>query len=243
MATKKLKKILVSYLIVNYKQKIDLDLLITSLPEKSFGVEYEILIFDNSTELNSKDYPYVFSLGKNIGYGRAVNFLSQKAVGEYLVIMNPDVNILRPLISAFKKYKKLSLQKGLLGLGQSEKVYSLPLLTYLSKKRRFSGYAFIIHKNLFKSIGGFNPEYFMYFEDSDLNERLYKLGIKAVNLRRPFVSHKKTYVNISSQLRKYFYYESLLLFLKDHRRVYYFLFSPLLIFLLKIYTHARPKNK
>jgi len=243
MVTKRLKKVEVSYLIVNYKQKSDLDLLLKDIGNNSKGLEYEVLIFDNSTELVVNDYSNLFCFNKNIGYGKAVDYLSTKSEGDYLIIINPDVRIVKPLKSAISKYKKLPLQKGLLGLGKSEKQYITPLLNFLFNKKRFSGYAFIIHKQLFKSTGGFDPHYFMYFEDSDLFENLKTLGIGSASFKKPFVIHTKTYTNISSMHRKYYYYNSLIVFLSKHKKTLYYIFAPFikLMLILPIYSSQKVK--
>lgn len=228
MAIKKLKKTEVSYLIVNYNQEKDLASLIKDIRKNSTGLEYEILVFDNSGEIKQSTDFKLFTFDENIGYGPAINYLSTQAKGRNLLVLNPDVKIVKPLREAVSSYEKSGIKKGILGLGKDEKQYGIPLFSSFKKKKRFSGYAFIISKELFKVVGGFSSDYFMYFEDSDLCERLKTFKVYSDFTETSYIKHKKTYKNLKFRKRKLYYYESLLIFLKQHRKVaYYFYFVPL----------------
>jgi len=52
-----------------------------------------------------------------------------------------------------------------------------------------NGAAMMIRRELFEKIGGFDPEYFMYFEESDLCMRVAKLGFTAHYTPRAHVLH------------------------------------------------------
>lgn len=239
MAIKKLKKTDVSYLIVNYNQEEELEPLIRNIKEKSKDLEYEILIFDNSGEVAQSRGYKVFSSSKNIGYGPAVNYLSTKATGKNLIVLNPDVEIVRPLSDAVFAYESSNIKNGIMGLGDAEKQYSVPLLVWLSNTRRFSGYAFIINKELFKITGGFSLDYFMYFEDSDLYEKLKEFKIFSSSTEFAYVKHKKTYKNLDFKKRKFYYYQSLLTFLRTHRRFAYYLFYFPVQVLIRLHNPSR----
>jgi GT2 family glycosyltransferase len=80
---------------------------------KKFSNNFKIIIVENSNDIAFKKlvenrYQNVdIYLKKNIGYGRAVNFASQKVKTKYFFVMNPDTkiykNTLNNLINAAKK--------------------------------------------------------------------------------------------------------------------------------------------
>src|SRR5690606_19862568 len=73
-----------------------------------------------------------------------------------------------------------------------------------------SGSAFLITRSLFLKLRGFDSEYFMYFEDSDLCWRAVLSGETIEVVPNAIVTHdyepipKTNYFNLS---KKYFYYE------------------------------------
>lgn len=52
-----------------------------------------------------------------------------------------------------------------------------------------SGSCLLLRREAFTAVGGFDPEYFMYFEDLDLGERLGKAGWQNVYVPSAVVSH------------------------------------------------------
>ena len=83
---------------------------------KRFSKNFKIIIVENSNDeafkifVESKYKNVDIYLKKNIGYGRAVNFASQKVKTKYFFVMNPDTkiykNTLNNLINAAKKIDK-----------------------------------------------------------------------------------------------------------------------------------------
>ncbi len=230
-----IKKPEISVLLVNYKQKKELYNLLKSLPEFLKYISYEVLVFDNSLDLEeSKDF-YLFSKNKNIGYGAAINYLSLKATGAFLLILNPDVKLSGILVKEYKKFLKYQdFNKGILSLGAADKLYTLPVFSKLSKKKRFSSYAFLISTNLFRIIGGFDWNYFMYFEDDDLALKLNKFDIVSVYPNTPLARHVKSYKNTPFKKRKRYYYKSLIWFLRKNKKILGYFFIPFVYIKLKL---------
>jgi N-acetylglucosaminyl-diphospho-decaprenol L-rhamnosyltransferase len=52
-----------------------------------------------------------------------------------------------------------------------------------------SGSCMLLHRDAFESVGGFDPSYFMYFEDLDLCERLAAAGWSSVYVPSALVTH------------------------------------------------------
>ncbi|MBP7859977.1 hypothetical protein KA001_03405 [Patescibacteria group bacterium] len=208
-----LKKPKISVLLVNYKQGGDLARVTKSL-QKYFGDLAEYLVFNNSSEkLNIKGVS-LYSKQRNIGYAAAINYLSRKSKGKYLLVLNPDNEILVDPKNALHelienpKYKIISLSK------TNNVLYKIPFFSkFIKTEKRFSSCAFIIEKSVFQELGGFDEHFFMYFDDDDLAIRLKKAGIKTMQPKTEYIKHKKTYKNESTLKRKFLYSKSQLYFL------------------------------
>lgn len=82
-----------------------------------------------------------------------------------------------------------------------EFLHGIPQKILYGKKRNFnpsdkikeisfiSGAAIMVRKNVIQSIGGFDPDFFMFFEDTDLCFRINKTGWKLFNLPAAQIIH------------------------------------------------------
>lgn len=224
------KKVDISILIVNYNQKKDLMLLLNSFKKLFKKITYEVLVFDNYSHLNKSNFYSLCSAGKNIGYGAAINYLAMRAKGNNFLIINPDTTLKNNIERTYKKFANKGIPYGVCSLGLKEKLYTVPFFARFTKKYRFSSFAFFVNKNVFKSLGGFDPNYFFYFEDDDFALEMLKFKIKTYYPKNVCAEHKKTYTNISYCKRHYLYYSSLSYFLKkNHITGFIFFYIPLKI--------------
>jgi GT2 family glycosyltransferase len=70
-------------------------------------------------------------------------------------------------------------------------------------------------KSTFEEIKGFDPRFFMYFEETDLQRRLIERGYTNFLIKGPRITHLEGRSNIS--MKKYkFYYKSMWLYFKKH---------------------------
>lgn len=176
------------------------------LLKKNFDVlkKFKCIIYDNSScELTSNllksftNIKYIKSK-KNIGYGRANNLAVAEADTKYILILNPDIKIddlaISNLYSSFLKYQNCGI------IGPS--LYDENLvrrtngsISFLKKKinsptrvkiQKFCegdacydyiiGCALFMEKTFFERIGGFDNDFFLYFEDNEICDRVYKNG-------------------------------------------------------------------
>lgn len=80
-----------------------------------------------------------------------------------------------------------------------------------------SGAAILINKDLFKKIGGFDEQYFMYFEENDLCLAVEKLGKKVVYFPEAKIIHYLSRATAKvPQLAKNRFFESRYHFFKKH---------------------------
>ena len=146
---------------------------------------------------------------ENIGYGRANNQGAAEAQTELVFFVNPDVILLDStlgcLADASRSYRQASAFGPAIQLEdgkQSFRRYSLlaPGRESLSSPKRgwpkfdqevpvLSGSALVVRKRDFDSVGGFDPEIFLYHEDDDLCLRLKANCGPLMWIRKARVTH------------------------------------------------------
>lgn len=149
--------------------------------------------------------------GGNVGYGAAANHGARGAVGEWLVVANPDIvwtpGALDRLIEAGDRWPRAGVlgpqivtMDGRLypssrtlpslgrGLGHAVFGWFWPTNPWTRGYRReigpptegrtgwLSGSCLLLRRAAFEQVGGFDPRYFMFFEDVDLCERMQRAG-------------------------------------------------------------------
>src|SRR3989344_5736427 len=162
-----------------------------------------------------KEKARIVENGGNLGYAKGNNLASKKANGEFLVFLNPDAKFidgdLFDVISLFddedigiiggkiisldgkkelscgKFYNPLNILLLTLGLEESLGVRFAP-----NKKQKVdfvSGGFLFIRRKLFERLNGFDENYFMYVEDSDLCYQAKKKGFKVLYSNKATVQH------------------------------------------------------
>jgi len=171
----------------------------------------QIIIVDNNSTDNTqqlfsrlKDVVYIKN-NSNLGFSRANNIGATKALGEYLLFLNSDMEILDSKLTDMVKYLESHPDVGLIGpkflnpdlslqgsvfppqtvfnafkeywLGQvySYSKYS-PITNHPTKVWSISGGAILISKNLFTQIKGWDERYFFYYEDMELCRQVRNLN-------------------------------------------------------------------
>lgn len=171
----------------------------------------------------------------NIGFGSAVNRGAKHARGNFLVILNPDTRVQKgffsKLLEEFVQNEKMAilgprlytssghiqewstgrevtfwdLLRNNAGIPRSKKVWES------STKREahwVSGAALAIRKKVFEKLGGFDENFFMYFEDIDLCKRARALGKKVYYCPNISVFHAEGGSRMQKKDRKRIYYAS-----------------------------------
>jgi N-acetylglucosaminyl-diphospho-decaprenol L-rhamnosyltransferase len=138
----------------------------------------------------------------NIGFGRACNLGAERASGDWLLFANPDLAIERvPTLAAVAPSARYGIRAGLISEQGSSYRSSLRAEQTLAEdaiaqllyrlvprdlsrfipKRRWparwaSGALFLCRRHEFAAVGGFDPRFFLYFEDRDLSARYRSAG-------------------------------------------------------------------
>ena len=168
---------------------------------KNLTQKIQILIIDNSKDEDlkkeiSKYQNIKIIFMENKGYGSAINYARTFIKTKYFFIFSPDVNnVSTKLISIFENKANMIKKFGAIGprfLNVKEKSHRQ---TDVKKKigniDSISGAAMFFDTNIFDDIGGFDENFFLYFEETDYCKRARKKGYKIYQLNNTKVGHNK----------------------------------------------------
>jgi len=157
---------------------------------------------DNSKEILIKEKIVLIKNPENSGFAKGNNIGVKQAKGEYFLFLNSDMELIDNTLMEMFKFHKAN-NSGITGpkflnIDLSPQGSVFPPQTPLNAFKEFflgqkayskyvpntlkpiqvwciSGGCVLISQELFKTIGGWNEKYFMYFEDLDLCRSVRKL--------------------------------------------------------------------
>jgi len=191
---------------------------------------------DKLSELIEDIKPFkakVIEVNENIGFGRAHNLGCCEKRGEFILFLNPDTKVPRgafkEMLSVIESDKKVGIVGPVLvdhnGRAAEESYGFNKTPLSIIKNKLFpsghedenenifevdwvSGGAMLIRKNLFDELGGFDENYFMYFEDVDLCLQAKKRGYKIMVHPSIRIFHQSGQSFADNQNKKKYYYDS-----------------------------------
>ena len=226
--------------------------------------DFEFIIFDNNSNDGSSEYiqqnfPQVRLIQnkENLGFAKGNNVAAQKSKADLLVFINPDTLVepewLENLIKPFNSSDiGLTTSKILLmhdkntintcgnaihisGITQCRGVNE-PSSNYTVQDEvsAISGAAFAIRRELFDKLNGFDTDFFLYMEETDLSLRARGMGWKCIYVPDSIVYHD---YELRFGPKKVFYQERNrhLMLLQNFKWITIFLMLPIL-FLAEIIT-------
>lgn len=111
-----------SVVIISYNSAGFLRFCLRSLFSALAGIQHEVILVDNNSSdksivLVQKEFPSVMIIGnkENLGYAKANNQGIQRAIGEYILLLNPDTVIEPQSISKMIRYADTHQNIGILG--------------------------------------------------------------------------------------------------------------------------------
>lgn len=121
----------------------------------------------------------LLSTGKNLGFGLANNYGFEKANSEFVFFLNPDTKLDKNALYKMKQTIEQSTQDFAMWEFR-QKPYEHPkYYNPLNGETSWaSGACFIIKRDVFEKIGGFDKKIFMYAEDVDLSWKVRLEGYK-----------------------------------------------------------------
>ena len=199
--------LLVSCVVVTFNNEDTIENLIESLFNYIDDITDEIIIIDNSTNMNT--FRVVNNLNKskiritksdgNIGYRRALNYGIKASKNEIVLVINPDALLMdSTILGCFLELTKEKvaycypdtsdvLNQGVHagGLSCVPFLISLPVIVDSKENRDLfisveigGGAAFAIRRSAFLETGGLDENIFMYDEEEEISLKLRKLGYK-----------------------------------------------------------------
>lgn len=214
-----MKDKLVSTIIVTYNSSKWIENCLNSLINQQTRFKQQIIIVDNGSKdetiniIKEKFLSYVtLILSTNLGFGAGNNLGVQKAQGEYLFFVNPDTisqpNCLDNIITPLLKEDIVTTPKITI-LNDEEKINTCGNLIHFTgfgfvnlfknpstaftknfKVPAISGAAFAMRKATFNRLGGFDKDFFLYMEDSELSWRICKDNVDIHCIATTSVAHE-----------------------------------------------------
>lgn len=180
---------------------------------------FEVIVYDNASVDGTQNlirdrFPRVKLLegSANVGFAAACNHGAQTAENDFLAFLNPDTSVeagwLSPLVNVLESDPTVGAVTPQIVFADWPEVVNtcgnevhFSGITYcrefgapVSEKSptevgAVSGAAFVISKRLFDDLGGFEPSFFMYYEDTDLSFRIHCAGLRCVAVYASKVRH------------------------------------------------------
>ena len=230
----------VSAIIVNWNGKDVLAACLQSLLKQNY-TNLEIWVSDNGSEDGSQamvteNFPSVKLLenGKNLGFGSAINRVLQKAIGDYFLFLNNDLELTTDCVKELVKlldsdpHIGAAIPKILYHSNDQHPSLSNPatinsfgvLINYtgiacpnlvgqvdrdnLSLTETACGGIFMFARKVYEQVGGFDEDLFLYHEDHDLSWRIRLGGWKLVVTPNSVCNH---HYNFNKGVQKLYWSE------------------------------------
>lgn len=200
----------VSIIVVTYQSAPCIKACLASVFAQT-GISFECIVVDNASKDDTiaatKEFEVrLFANKDNIGYGRANNQGFAASQGRYVYLLNPDARIEgNDALAKLCRVMDSHSQWGMAGTrvhGSSGELESPPSMEYPAQshvRRDFStlpgkiawiiGASMIIRRELYEKLGGFDPGFFLYSEETDFCLRLRELGFEIGEVPEVAVTH------------------------------------------------------
>lgn len=192
-----MSKPLVTVNILSYNRKEELRLTLKNVFEQDYK-NIEVIVVDNastdgSSEMVKTEFPNLklISLENNIGIA-AYKYSMDEAKGEYFLILDDDSYPNKGTLQAGVSFLERNSEYGIVTF----KIYNRNLNeveTRLFKSDNpylFHGCGSLWRKQIYEELGGYDPDYFLYYNELDLTIRCYDNNIKIKYLSDNVVYHQ-----------------------------------------------------
>jgi hypothetical protein len=194
-------------IIVSYKSKWIIENCIKSIDSNT-----RIIVVENSNDyklkktLEKKYSNLKVIINSNNGFGNAANVGALKAKTKYLLFLGPDTVLENKAINSITKVAE-SFDNSFGAILPSDFNKKVKIISEIRKSR---GAALIfIKKDIFLKVGLFDENFFLYYEDNDLLERLLKKKQKIyevpIQFKHLYGSHDKKY-NEPIEINRHWHY-------------------------------------
>ena len=222
-----LSVIIVSYHCLSYLK----DCLDSIEQHNDIGSALEVIVVDNSSTTEIVDWlrsnrPEVIAVqNDNRGFGQGNNVGAKLAHGQYLLFLNPDTLLIEPVFQFAVERFAADPKLGVFGLqllnGEQEKTTTFGLRVPLGTGRRLlgnlcqstgyfnpkfmqtSGADMFVDAAAFRACGMFDADMFMYYEESDICDRMNGIGRSVGLFREKRIVHLEGKTTVSKLAARY----------------------------------------
>jgi hypothetical protein len=210
---------LVSVIVVCFNARQHLETCLSSVALQTYP-NLEVVVVDNGSTDGSVEYVrhnfpsfHLVENGANLGYARANNVGFQAAKGELFAVLNPDTEVhsrwVTALVEAFDDPAVGLATSRVCYFGDRSRINACGNRVHVSGigycrgldepagkydepawVASVSGCSFMIQRSLIDRIGGFDEDFFMYVEDTDLSLRAQLAGARIRYVPGSIVYHK-----------------------------------------------------
>jgi N-acetylglucosaminyl-diphospho-decaprenol L-rhamnosyltransferase len=232
------------------------------------GISFEIIVVDNASpeggvETLLEKFPEIVIVrsAENVGFARANNLGFQRALGEYVLLLNPDTELRGPAVNILVENARALGSFGIIGgkllntdltvqtqaiqtfptiLNQLVNIESLrlrwpgcwlwniaPLFVKNGKPVKVEvipGACMLLKSAVFRKVGMFSEEYFMYAEDIDLNWKVRALDLANYYIEDAEIVHhggRSSSRQLVSQWSTMMMYTAMLSYYRKNRSPFY----------------------
>lgn len=206
---------LISIIVVTHQSRRDIEDCLRAIHDPVDSHRIEIIVVDNGSQDGTaafvrKQFPGLKVIEQaNLGFGGGNNVGVAAANGDALIFVNPDTvaepGFVQALAAAVEPGQAATAQVVLMDdpehlntLGHRPHFAGLGFTAGHGEPRRhgpafavggFSGAAFAIRREDFQRAGGFDEDFFLYMEDTEMSWRLQRAGVKVVAVPDAVVRH------------------------------------------------------
>jgi GT2 family glycosyltransferase len=208
---------LVSVIVLNYNGARWLERCLNSLRGQTIAAQIEVIVADNvSTDGSERlaqqlleGWPGARFIqhGHNLGYCEGNNRAADAATGEYLLFLNNDTwlepNCLEVLLAEVRRARAAAAGPLILNY-EDDSFQSLGAFGFdifgLASTRAAAGQtrevlmpegcAYLVRRDLFQQLGGFDREFFMFADEFDLSWRVWVSGQRAIAVPSARLHHR-----------------------------------------------------
>ncbi|MDR3227452.1 MAG: glycosyltransferase family 2 protein, partial [Prevotellaceae bacterium] len=204
---------------------------------------------DGSQQMIKKEFSNITLIEscENIGFGQANNLGAKSASGKYLFMLNSDTilknNATKILFDFIDKNPKVGICGGNLFDENNQPIHSysalpgiiqelkrlllIPNTNYFNHTNNpkevgyITGADLMIRSDIFNILNGFDSDFFMYYEESELTYRVKKAGYKVYNIPQAQIIHleKKSFSDNGRRIGMIFR-SSKIYYKKTHKWLY-----------------------
>ena len=179
---------------------------------RQVGVEFEVVVVDNASaddtlgQLKKFSQVRVIASAENLGFGRGNNLGFAASRGQYAYLLNPDARLVGPgALLELCRTMDAKPHWGMAGTCVKDadgKLESKPATEYPGQRhvhRDFSklpgkiawliGASLVVRRELYEKLGGFDPAFFLYSEETDFCLRMRQFGHEIGHLSGVVVEH------------------------------------------------------